>query len=114
MVVCLGKPADQSVMVVKFLGTFSGFGNALKLHQFFDENKRGRIDFQKLISSGGGRRGTGGSSSGVSGEEEAEQILYGYVGIAEDLDEVDLKSKKICEIKSKKEIQDFADEPVKN
>ncbi|KAK4757996.1 hypothetical protein SAY87_019297 [Trapa incisa] len=114
MHVCLGRPADQSVMIVKFLGTFSGFGNALKLHQFFADNKRGRIDFQKLISSRGERGADRSSfSSGVGGKGEAEQIMYGYMGIAEDLDEVDFRTKN-CEIKSKKEIQDFADEPVKN
>ncbi|PKI63695.1 hypothetical protein CRG98_015885 [Punica granatum] len=115
MVVCLGKPADQSVMVVKFLGTFSGFGNALKLHQFFAENNHGRVEYQKLTSTGGGAgMGTRASisSAGVTGEDEAELILYGYMGIAEDLDSVDFKTKKICEIKSKKEIQDFANDPV--
>ncbi|KAK4761762.1 hypothetical protein SAY87_029646 [Trapa incisa] len=97
MVICLGNPADQSVMIVKFLGTFSGFRNALKLGQFFADDKLGRIDLQKLISSGCHGRGTNGSpsSSGLSGEEEAEKILYGYMGIAEDLDKVDFRTKKV-------------------
>jgi hypothetical protein len=44
--VCLGKPADQSVMLVKFLGTFTGLGNAEKLHKYFAEKKHGREEFE--------------------------------------------------------------------
>lgn len=105
--VCLGKPADQSVMVVKFLGTFTGLGDAEKLHRYFAECKRGRLDLELAMSN----------NIEIDINREAgnleEQILYGYLGISEDLDRVDYITRNSGLIKSKKEIQDLANAPVK-
>ncbi|KAF8403236.1 hypothetical protein HHK36_011337 [Tetracentron sinense] len=105
--VCRGKPADQSIMVVKFLGTFSGLQEAERLHKYYAENKRGRVEFQQITSNSG---------SGEAGRMQAdnlELVLYGHMGIAEDLDKLDFETKKRCVVKSKKDIQDIADAPLK-
>ncbi|GAB4856042.1 hypothetical protein Ancab_024681 [Ancistrocladus abbreviatus] len=111
MRLCLGNPGDQSVLVVKFLGTFSGLQEAERLHKFFSEKQHGRRDFEQVISN------TDKSSNPVQGAtlsaEGAESLLCGYMGISEDLDRVDFDTKKRCFVKSRKEIQDLADAPVK-
>lgn len=112
MVVCLGKPADQSVIVVKFLNTFSGLGNAGKLHEYFAENKRGRVEFEKRTTDHG--EGNKNEAPGMQGNDEDETLLYGYMGIAEDLDKIDYYAKKTSWVKSKKEIYDLANAPVKS
>lgn len=109
--VCRGRPADQSVMVVKFLGTFTGLGNAERLHKYFAENKRGRVDFERFISS---NAKSGNSWDGrMQGDKVEELILYGYMGIAEDFDKVDFNTRKSNLVKSKKEIQDLANAPLR-
>lgn len=106
----IGNPANHSIMLVKFLGTFSGLQDAEKLQKYFTENKRGRIDFEKKASDKGKSSKSG---EGKKGGELEELVLYGYMGIAEDLDQIDYDTKRKCSIKSKKEIQDIADAPVK-
>lgn len=109
--VCRGRPADQSVMVVKFLGTFTGLGDAERLHKYFAENKRGRVDFERFISS---NAKSGNSWDGrMQGDKVEELILYGYMGIAEDFDKVDFNTRKSNLVKSKKEIQDLANAPLR-
>ncbi|KAL4311632.1 hypothetical protein GQ457_01G045270 [Hibiscus cannabinus] len=108
--VCLGKPADQSIMVVKFLGTFTGLTMAERLHKYFVENKRGRIEFTSK---------TNGKNSGEEmgrvgeGDNLEELLLYGYMAISEDLDKLDFHNRKWSVVKSKKEILDLANDPVK-
>lgn len=104
------KIAKRNVIVVKFLSTSSGVQDAEKLHKYFVENKRGRVDFEKLTSS----RHKINKVAGKRPEDELDETeLYGYMGIAEDLDQVDFDTKKKCSIRSKKEIQDIVDAPVK-
>ncbi|KAJ0896938.1 putative XS domain-containing protein [Helianthus annuus] len=103
----LGKPANCSIMLVKFLGTFSGLQEAEKIHEYFLKKKHGRKYLEQTSSS------KGKSNHEESAEKEAERVLFGYMGIAEDLDKVDIDTKRKCSIKSKKEIQDIADAPVK-
>lgn len=91
----LGCPADQSVMVLKFLPTFSGLTNAERLNKFFSENRRGREDFELAKCKNGVE---------MEGGKIEEEVLYGYLGTAEDLDDVELNIRKLSMIKSKKEI----------
>ncbi|WCJ19067.1 hypothetical protein M5689_001375 [Euphorbia peplus] len=107
--VCLGKPADQSVILVKFLGTFTGLGQAERLNKYFAENKRGREEFDQKTCSSSSRS----DLEGVEGEKIEERLLYGYMGVADDLDKVDFNTKKWITVKSKKDIKDLADAPVK-
>ncbi|XVE99097.1 hypothetical protein REPUB_Repub03eG0167500 [Reevesia pubescens] len=107
---CLGRPADQSIMVVKFLGTFTGLAMAERLHKYFAENKRGRVEFQRITSNNGK---SSIEEMGIQGDKLEEELLYGYTAIAEDLDKLDFHNRKWSLIKSKKEIQDLANDPVK-
>ncbi|KAJ6690591.1 hypothetical protein OIU85_006805 [Salix viminalis] len=110
--VCLGKPADQSIMLVKFLGTFTGLGNAEKLHKYFAEKKHGREEFEHKTSNNGNDTSSWNEETQGGGKLE-EELLCGYLGIAEDLDSLDFNTKKWIIIKSKKEIQELANAPVK-
>ncbi|XVF75722.1 hypothetical protein PTKIN_Ptkin13bG0209600 [Pterospermum kingtungense] len=109
--VCLGRPADQSIMVVKFLGTFTGLAVAEKLHKYLAENKRGRLEFQRITSNNDKNSI---KEIGIQGDKSDEQLLYGYMAIAEDLDKLDFHNRKWSMIKSKKEILELANDPVKN
>lgn len=108
----LGKYANCSIMLVKFLGTFSGLQEAEKIHEYFVKNKHGR-KYLEQITSGKGKSKDGEGENGNNGDKEGERVVFGYMGIAEDLDKVDFDTKRKCSIKSKKEIKDIADAPVK-
>lgn len=92
----LGCPADQSVMLLKFLPTFSGLTDAERLNKFFSRRRRGRVDFELTNGKNGGAETEGGMVE--------EDVLYGYLGIAEDLDDVEFNVIKLSMIKRKKEI----------
>ncbi|XP_057733219.1 uncharacterized protein LOC130948488 [Arachis stenosperma] len=106
---CLGKPADQSVILVKFLGTFGGLGDAERLHRYLSDNNHGRTEFERVKSEGIKSCNIKETREG----DRVEKILYGYVGIAEDLDKLDFNSKKWSMVKSRKEIEDLDNAPVK-
>ncbi|KAK9280497.1 hypothetical protein L1049_014189 [Liquidambar formosana] len=108
--VCRGKAANQSIMVVKFNGTLSGLQEAEKLHKFYAENKHGRAEFQEISSDSGNGRSKESRNAIV---DKAEDVLYGYLGIAGDLDKLDFETKKRSVVKSKKKIQAIADAPLK-
>lgn len=107
---CRGKPANQSILVVTFNATFSGLQEAERLHKLFAENKHGRVEFQK-ISSAGLRNSSNGKQELLADEANC---LYGYLGIAEDLDKLETETKKRCVVKSKREIQAIACTSLRN
>ncbi|KAF5729425.1 hypothetical protein HS088_TW21G01590 [Tripterygium wilfordii] len=109
MKMCLGKPADQSVMIVKFLGTFSGLGSAERIHKYFADKNHGRVEFERKTSR---NKSSSSWDAGMQGNKVEEHLLYGYMGIADDLDTLDFNTKNRVAIKSKKEILDFANSPV--
>ncbi|XP_011088855.1 uncharacterized protein LOC105169989 [Sesamum indicum] len=104
--VCNGKPANQSVILVKFNGTLSGLQEAESFHQNYIKSEHGRAELKQLKSKHG-------SSSGRTGaiSSDTEEFLYGHLGIAEDLDKLDFDSKKRCVLRSKKEILNIANAP---
>ncbi|ONI01094.1 hypothetical protein PRUPE_6G121100 [Prunus persica] len=108
--VCRGKPANQSILVVTFNATFSGLREAERLHKLFAENKHGRVEFHK-ISSAGLRNSSNGKQELLADEANC---LYGYLGIAEDLDKLETETKKRCVVKSKREIQAIACNSLRN
>ncbi|KAL0390018.1 UNVERIFIED_CONTAM: hypothetical protein Scaly_0358900 [Sesamum calycinum] len=101
--VCNGKPANQSVILVKFNGTLSGLQEAESFHQNYFKSEHGRAELKQLKSKHG-------SSSGWTGaiSSDTEDVLYGHLGIAEDLDKLDFDTKKRCILRSKKEILSIA------
>ncbi|XP_019428430.1 PREDICTED: uncharacterized protein LOC109336345 isoform X2 [Lupinus angustifolius] len=105
----LGKPADQSVILVKFLGTFVGLADAERLHKYLSDSNRGRAEYERVKSEGI-------KSTDIKDKDEGdkvENILYGYVAIAEDFDKLDFNNKNWSSIKSRKEIEDLDKAPVK-
>ncbi|GAB2277017.1 hypothetical protein Dimus_011725 [Dionaea muscipula] len=110
MTICLGNPGDQSIILVKFLGTFSGLREAERFHNYFSQSKHGRTDIEQVVSAIDQNNPIVQVSTLA---EKVESLLYGYMAIAEDLDRIDFSTKKRCLVKSKKEIQDLAEAPVK-
>ncbi|OVA03615.1 XS domain [Macleaya cordata] len=107
--VCRGKPANQSIMVVKFKPTFSGLQEAERLHNYYTEKKRGREEFLQINSRSGDK-----SEEAVGqATNNVDHVLFGYMGIADDLDKLDFGTKSKCIVKSKKDIQAIADAPLK-
>lgn len=106
-----GKPANQSIMVVCYQPTLSGLLEAERLHQYFAENKHGRAELEQRScpSSRGSSRRTESSLA-----DKVASVLYGYFGIAEDLDKLDFETKKRSVVRSKKEMQHFIDAAVEN
>ncbi|KAL1557645.1 hypothetical protein AAHA92_08198 [Salvia divinorum] len=105
--VCYGKPANQSVLLVKFNGTLSGLREAGRLDKSYIKSKHGRTDFKQLKSECGSSRG-----KNVVSSEREDGFLYGYLGITEDLDKLDFDTKKRCVLKSKKQILSIVDAPI--
>lgn len=106
--VCIGKPANQSVMLAIFNGTLSGLQEAERLHKNYLETKHGRIEFLQVMSS---EKGSSEETQTVPAENE-EKFLYCYLGLLKDLDKLDFITKKRCVVRSKREIQSIADAPL--
>lgn len=103
-----GKPANQSILMVKFSATLSGLQEAERLSDIYAHRKHGRAEFQHISC------GHSGGSDGETKEaltDKVGKILYGYLGIAEDLDKLDFETKKRSSVRSKKQIKDIAVAP---
>nr|BAF37796.1 hypothetical protein [Ipomoea trifida] len=100
--VCRGKPGNLSVLVVKFAATLSGLQEAERLGNLYAETKHGRAEFEQVST------GSCVSNEQVPLADKTEEILYGYLGIVEDLDKLDFESKRRSKLKSKKEIQSIS------
>lgn len=102
-----GKPGNQSIMVATFGAMFSGLQEAERLHKSFADKNHGRDEFQKINSS----NLIDDSHKGLhkARANTMESVLYGYLGLAEDLDKLDFETKKRAVVKSKKEIQAIVD-----
>ncbi|KAL4292700.1 hypothetical protein HN51_043051 [Arachis hypogaea] len=100
-----GKPANYSILVVTFNATFSGLQEAERLNKFYSDKRHGREEFQQIDDEG---------TQGIhSTNLHKENVLYGYLGNAEDLDKLDFESKKHSVVKSKKDIQAIVDDTLK-
>ncbi|KQJ92045.1 uncharacterized protein LOC104584771 isoform X2 [Brachypodium distachyon] len=91
-----GKPANQSVFVVKFLPTISGFQEAMRIDEHFAAENHGKEDLQQI-------RGEKGKSAAPA--DKLEELLYAHVAVAEDLGYLDDETKKRCVVRSKSEIE---------
>ncbi|XP_062086514.1 uncharacterized protein LOC133792623 [Humulus lupulus] len=102
-----GMAANESILVVTFNGTLSGLQEAERLHKHYAENKHGRLELQQNNSTG--HINTHQDIRKLAVSDKLESVLYGYLGIVEDLDKLDFNIKSHCVVRSKKEIQDFSD-----
>ncbi|KAL8094260.1 uncharacterized protein LOC141689431 [Apium graveolens] len=105
--VCRGRPANHSILAVIFNSTLSGLEAAERLHNFYSKTKHGRSDLEYIRSCSSSCS----KEASRALEKKAEHVLYGYLGIAEDLDKLEYETKKRCLVKSKKEIQSIAMHP---
>jgi len=103
-----GKPANQSILMVKFSATLSGLEEAVRLCDIYAHRKHGRAEFQRISS---GHSGNNDDETKEPLTDKVGKILYGYLGIAEDLDKVDFETKKRSSVRSKKQIKDIAVAP---
>ncbi|XP_066358873.1 uncharacterized protein [Miscanthus floridulus] len=95
-----GRPANQSVFLVKFQPTISGFQEAMRVHTHFSIRNHGKEEFQLLRGSKGKK---------AASTESLEELLYAHIGVVEDLGLLDDGTKKRCKVRSKKEIEADAD-----
>lgn len=89
-------------MLVIYKATLSGLLEAKKLGKFFSDKGRGKVELKNMVSGGRGLQ------AGAIGNNAAS-VLYGYLGNAEDLENLDFETKKRCVIRSEKEIQNIVD-----
>ncbi|KAL2511111.1 XS domain-containing protein [Abeliophyllum distichum] len=108
--VCIGKPANQSVMLAKFNGTLSGLQEAERLHKYCLEIGQGGIEFLQFMSSEKGSCSEG--TQTVPAEKEEKFLYCCYLGLLEDLDKLDFNTKKRCVVRSKRELHCIADAPL--
>ncbi|XP_065867035.1 uncharacterized protein [Euphorbia lathyris] len=105
-----GKAADQSSMVVSFSGTLSGLQEAENLHNRFLQNQHGRNELQQIRSSSHNKNHQ--ETQNVL-SDNIESFLYGYMGIASDLDKLDSETKRRSVVRSKKDMEAIADASIK-
>jgi hypothetical protein len=95
-----GKPANQSVFVVKFLPTISGFQEAMRIHDHFRAENHGKEELEQIKGEKGKR---------ADPADKLEELLYAHIAVAEDLRYLDDETKKRCIVSSKNEIEAKAD-----
>ncbi|CAN6353034.1 unnamed protein product [Urochloa humidicola] len=98
--VCYGRPANQSVFLVKFQPTISGFQEAVSVNDHFSSRNHGKEEFQQM------RDGKGKKAAPV---DNLEELLYAHIAVVEDLVYLDEEGKRRCKIRSKKEVEASAD-----
>ncbi|KAL5213147.1 hypothetical protein ABZP36_023994 [Zizania latifolia] len=94
--ICYGKPANQSVFLVKFLPTISGFQEAMIIHEHFSTKNRGKEEFQDI---------KGGKGKKAAPVDVLEELLYAHIAVAEDLGYLDDETKKRCVVRSKNDTE---------
>lgn len=94
--------------MVKFSATLSGLEEAVRLADIYAHRKHGRPEFQRI---GSGHSGNNDDETKEPLTDKVGKILYGYLGIAEDLDKIDFEMKKRSSVRSKKQIKDIAVAP---
>jgi hypothetical protein len=95
-----GKSANQSVFLVQFQPTISGFQEAMRIHEHFSAKNHGKEDFQQM------RSGKGKQTAPI---DNLDELLYGHIAVAEDLGYLDEATKRRCLIRSKMGIEANAD-----
>ena len=87
-------------MMVKYMPTLSCLHEADHLHQHFVSCLHGRDEWIQSESMK--------SEQELKIVEEKDAVLYGYIGLAHDLDKVDLDFHRRCVIRSRKQINVIA------
>jgi hypothetical protein len=101
---CHGKPANQSVFLVQFQPTISGFQEAMKIHEHFSAKNHGKEEFQRV---------RGGKGKQAAPIDNLDELLYAHIAVAEDLGYLDEGTKRRCLIRCKMDIEAKANGAVK-
>jgi ABC-type sulfate transport system substrate-binding protein len=91
-----GKPANQSVFLVQFQPTISGFQEAMRIHEHFSAKKHGKEEFQQM---------RGGKGKQAAPIDNLDELLYAHIAVAEDLGYLDEGTKRRCLIRCKTDIE---------
>jgi hypothetical protein len=100
-----GKEGHMGLTLIKFANNPSGLKEAERLAEFLERQDRGRIGWSRAHAS----RSVDSDQNPLLVEmdirtAEKKRILYGYLAIASDLDELDSDSRKRAFLKSRREI----------
>ncbi|CAL4903987.1 unnamed protein product [Urochloa decumbens] len=98
--ICHGRPANQSVFLVKFQPTISGFQVAMRIDDHFSSRNHGKEEFLQM------RDGKGKKAAPI---DNLEELLYAHIAVVEDLIYLDEEAKRRCKIRSKREVEASAD-----
>lgn len=91
-----GREGHMGTSVVKFAGDQSGLKDAMRLADFFEKQRHGRMSWASVQSSGKEEE-----KDVKSGQKE--RILYGYLGTVFDMESLDFETRKKVTIESKRE-----------
>ncbi|KAK3139439.1 hypothetical protein QOZ80_5AG0383220 [Eleusine coracana subsp. coracana] len=91
-----GRPGNQSVFLVKFQPTISGFQEAMRIHDHFSAKNHGKEEFQEMSGSKGKQ---------VAPIDNLDELLYAHIALAEDLGYLDDGTKRRSVIRSKVDIE---------
>ncbi|XP_066400247.1 protein SUPPRESSOR OF GENE SILENCING 3 homolog [Miscanthus floridulus] len=99
-----GKEGHMGLTLIKFANNPSGLKEAERLAEFLERQDRGRIGWSRAHAS----RSVDSDQNPLLVETdirtaEKKRILYGYLAIASDLDELDSDSRKRAFLKSRRE-----------
>ncbi|GLJ23462.1 hypothetical protein SUGI_0444210 [Cryptomeria japonica] len=102
-----GKEGHKGVVLVKFSSSFIGLQEAERLHKYFQGYCRGRKDWLRLQSSCTGKSDDDEDPDLVRADKETNRkrrVLYGYIGIAEDLEILDIDTRRKVSVKSREDM----------
>lgn len=108
--VTLGRPANQGTVVVSFGPSYSALQEAERLHKIFLGFNRGRTGVLQVNSNS---RENYPVELPIALRDELHPFLYGYIGLADDLDKLDFEIKRRSLIKSRTEIRVIEDALIK-
>lgn len=99
-----GRDGHLGITLVKFPGDQSGYKEAIQLAEHFEKESHGRKDWARVQSQALGKDDENNANLVKLDEKKGDKrrILYGYLGIAFDLDKVDFDTRKKVVIESRR------------
>lgn len=101
----------RGMVIIKCAPVLSGLHDAEHLHKHFASSGLGRDDWMRVEID---KQKSNADAARVPEEEKSKKknMLYGYIALAYDLDKVDLDLHRRCQIKSRKDIEVIAGDPL--
>lgn len=100
-----GKDGHLGITLVKFAGDKSGLEEAIRLAEHFKKENHGRKDWARVQAQTLGKDDENNPNLVKVDEKKGEKmrVLYGYLGTAFDLEQVDFDTRKKVVIESRRE-----------